>query len=151
MTHGAPDGLWRSPNSRIVIDAHVHRYPRQHTLPAGSCNEALIELCARIWSELEHLANWRDLASIPADPTVELLSETLRLELVLLMDSCESRSWVLMLDNGVRRRLSAMSKALLKILDVSSNALTRRVIECAQDRVFDEAAEFEAGAQSYQN
>jgi hypothetical protein len=44
-----------------------------------------------------------------------------------------------MLDIGVRRRLSAMSKAVLGILAVSPNALTRRVLECAQDRVFDEA------------
>jgi hypothetical protein len=130
-----------------VIDARAHRSeksaagrdPQPHTLPASNCNKALIELCARIWWELERLANWRDCATVPGDPTLELLSETLRLELVLIVDSCESASWMLMQDIGVRRCLSAMSKAVLSLLAVSPTALTRRVIECAQDRVFDEA------------
>lgn len=136
-----------------MIDAHERRSersstgrnPQPHTLPASSCKKALIELCARIWWELERLANWRDCG----DPALELLSETLRLELVLIMDSCESPSWMLMLDMDVRRHLIAMSKAVLSILAVSPNALTRRVFECAQDRVFDEAlSHYESGSSS---
>jgi hypothetical protein len=71
--------------------------------------------------------------------SLDLAAETLRLELVLLIDACDSASRVFMLDPDVRRRLVAMSRDVLAILAVGSNELTLGVIECAQDRIFDEA------------
>jgi hypothetical protein len=131
-----------------MISAHVIRLDQAaghargsgpYVLPECRCSKALIELCARIWSELERLANCRNRRANSEEPAFELLSEVLRLELVIIVDACESPAWGLMLDPVVRSRLSAMSTAVLSMLAVPPNALTSQVIECAQDRVFDEA------------
>ena len=106
---------------------------------AESCAEALIELCGRIWLELEHLVHLHGRSRTPENSPLDLAAETLRLELLLIVDACESASWVLMLDPDVRRCLIAMSRDVLAIIAVGSNELTLGVIECAQDRVFDEA------------
>jgi hypothetical protein len=108
-------------------------------LPAESCAEALIELCGRIWLELEHLAQLNGGTRTPENSSLDLAAETLRLELLLIMDACESASWAFMLDANVRRGLLAMSRDVLATIAVGLNELTLGVIECAQDRVFDEA------------
>jgi len=108
-------------------------------LQAERCAEALIELCGRIWLELEHLAYLHGRPGSCESSPLELAAQTLRLELVLIMDACESASWVYMLDPDVRCRLLEMSRDVLAIIAVGSNELTLAVIECAQDRVFDEA------------
>lgn len=107
-------------------------------LPARNCAEALIELCGRIWLELEHLADLLARTRTPQDASLELAAETLRLELLLVMHACESTSWVFMLDPDVRHSLYAMCGDVLAIIAVKSDALALAVIECAQDRVFDE-------------
>jgi hypothetical protein len=89
--------------------------------------------------ELERLARFSGLPKTPAPSPLDLAAETLRLELLLIMDACESVSWAFMLDLEVRRRLFAMSRDVLAIIAVGSTELTLAVIECAQDRVFDEA------------
>ena len=108
-------------------------------LQAERCAEALIELCGRIWLELEHLAHLNGRPRSCEASSLDLAAEMLRLELLLLMDACESASWVFMLGPDVRRRLFAMSGDVLAIIAVGSNELTLAVIERAQDRVFDEA------------
>jgi hypothetical protein len=131
-----------------MISAHSVRSvrvaaPARDALPpasrAESCAEALIELCGRIWLELEHLAHLNGRSGTPENSSLDLAAETLRLELLLIMDACESASWVFMLEPDVRHRLFAMSRDVLAILAVGSNELTLGIIECAQDRVFDEA------------
>src|SRR5258707_14848496 len=101
--------------------------------------EALIELCGRIWLELEHLAHLNGRSRASETSSLDLAAETLRLELLLIIDACESASWVFMVDPDVRRRLIAMSRDVLAIIAVESNKLTLGVIESAQDRVFEEA------------
>jgi hypothetical protein len=150
-----PDGFHRPVNhcnhritSQSMISAHPIRSVRvvapargalRPALQAERCSEALIELCGRIWLELEHLAHLNSRSRTPEDSSLDLAAETLRLELLLIMDACESSSWVFMLDPDVRHRLFAMSRDVLAILAVGPNELTLGVIECAQDRVFDEA------------
>jgi hypothetical protein len=103
-----------------------------------SCAEAVVELCGRIWLELEHLAQLNSHASTPQESSLELAAETLRLELHLIMNACESSAWVFMLSPEVRGRLHSMSGDVLGTMAVTSDALTLGVIEGAQDRVFDE-------------
>ena len=131
-----------------MLSAHPIRSARVATparrapgpaLQAESCAEALVELCGRIWLELEHLAHLSGRSRTPESSSLDLAAETLRLELLLIIDACESAAWVFMLDPDVRRRLLAMSRDVLAIIAVGSNELTLGVIECAQDRVFDEA------------
>jgi len=137
-------------SARPIRSAAVLR-PATGALPpalqAQRCAEAFIELCGRIWLELEHLAHLNGLSRSCRDSSSDLAAETLRLELLLVIDACESAAWVLMLDPDVRRRLLAMSREVLAIIAVGSNELTLDVIECAQDRVFDEVESVNAPVQ----
>jgi hypothetical protein len=131
-----------------MIGAHPMRSARvltpardalRRALQAESCAKALVELCGRIWLELEHVAQLNDCSRIPENSAFDLAAQTLRLELLLIIDACESAAWVFMLDPEVRSRLLSMSKDVLAVLAVGSNELTLELIECAQDRVFEEA------------
>jgi hypothetical protein len=124
---------------RPVRAATPARRALRPALQAESCAQALVELCGRIWLELEHLAQLNDCSRTAENPSLDLAAQTLRLELLLIIDSCESAAWVFMLDPEVRSHLLAMSKDVLAVLAVEPNELTLGLIECAQDRVFDEA------------
>jgi hypothetical protein len=129
-------------SGRPIRTAGVVRPARSaspQAMQAERCAEALIELCGRIWLELEHLAHLNARSGSCDGSSLELAAQTLRLELLLIIDACESASWVYMLDPDVRRSLLAMSADVLAIIAVGSSELTLAVIECAQDRVFDEA------------
>jgi hypothetical protein len=95
------------------------------------------ELCTRIWIELELLAQAiRQLEGCPSQN--ELVSPTiLRLELVVLIDSCRSPRWRYMLSGGQRDRLCSMLTDVLAALYVESEQL-RSGIADAQDRVLEE-------------
>jgi hypothetical protein len=97
-----------------------------------------MELCGRIWWALERLAQLCDLAVNPGDSKLLLSAATLRLELLVIVDSCESTSWGTMLVASERRNLCSMITDVLGAIAVSSDKLQRSHIECAQDRVFDE-------------
>jgi len=120
-------------------------------LQAGSCAEALIELCGRIWLALERLAHLNARSSAPESSSLDLAAQTLRLELLLIIDACESAAWICMLDADVRRRLLAMSSDVLAVIAVGANELTLAIIERAQDRVFDEATDPEWSVLSQAN
>jgi hypothetical protein len=97
-----------------------------------------MELCGRIWCALERLAQLCDLTDNPGEATLLLTAETLRLELLVIMDSCKSASWAVMLLASERRNLCSMLSDVLGAIAVSSDELKRSHIEYAQDRVFDE-------------
>jgi GAF domain-containing protein len=120
-------------------------------LQAGSCAEALIELCGRIWLELEQLAYFNARSSASESSSSDLAAQTLRLELLLIIDACESADWACLLDADVRHRLFAMSRDVLAIIAVGSHELTLEIIERAQDRVFDEATDPEWSGLSQAN
>ena len=110
----------------------------QPALPRRVYADAVMELCGRIWCALERLAQLCDLAAIPEDATLLLTAATLRLELLVITDSCKSASWAAMLLTSERRNLCSMLGDVLGAIAVSSDELKRSHIECAQDRVFDE-------------
>jgi hypothetical protein len=106
--------------------------------PPTAYAEAVIELCGRIWWELEHLAQLRDRTAMTDNSQFLLTAATLRLELLLIMDSCESASWASMLMRDERQTLYSMLNEVLAAIALSPNELRRMHIECAQDRLFDE-------------
>jgi hypothetical protein len=91
------------------------------------------ELCTRIWVELELLAQAAD------RPSQDLVMSTaiLRLELVVLVDSCRTPHWRRMLSAEQRDSVCAMLTDLLAALYVDSEYL-HSGIAAAQDRVLDE-------------
>jgi hypothetical protein len=91
------------------------------------------ELCTRIWIELEQLAQ------AATRPSQDLVMSTaiLRLELVVLVDSCRSPHWHRMLSAEQRDSVCAMLTDVLAALYVDSEYLGTG-IAAAQDRVFDE-------------
>ena len=91
------------------------------------------ELCTRIWIELELLAQAAD------RPSQDLVMSTaiLRLELVVLVDSCRTPHWRRMLSAEQRDSVCAMLTDVLAALYVDSEHLYTGIAE-AQDRVLDE-------------
>ncbi len=91
---------------------------------------AYAELCTRIWIELERLVQLE--SRRPQD--LDLRTAILRLEFVVLIDSCRSPSWRSMLSAQQRENLCSMLTDALSALYVDSERL-RDGIEAAQDRV----------------
>jgi hypothetical protein len=91
------------------------------------------ELCARIWIELELLAQARSCP--PQD--LAMSTAILRLELVVLVDSCRSPQWRRILSAQQRDSLCALLTDVLAALYVDSEHLSSG-IAAAQDRVLDE-------------
>ena len=91
------------------------------------------ELCTRIWIELELLAQAR---SCPPQDLV-MSTAILRLELVVLVDSCRSPQWRRILSAEQRDSLCTMLTDVLAALYVDSEHLNTGIAE-AQDRVLDE-------------
>jgi hypothetical protein len=109
--------------------------------PPTAYAEAVIELCGRIWWELEYLAQLCDRTATPDNSKFLFTAATLRLELLVIMDSCESASWASILMRDERQTLCSMLNEVLGAIALAPNELTRVHIECAQDRLFDEVME----------
>jgi len=100
---------------------------------------ALIELCARIWQDLEQFAEMlHQPGRIAAPPGFLWLTATLRLELVLMLDSWNSERWRSMLTLEQRATLRSMLTDVLDLMGVAADELTPPDIEQAQDRLLDE-------------
>jgi hypothetical protein len=116
----------------------AHR-SRQRKLSRTIYAAALIELCGRIWAELESLADLWEQSDIADAPSVLLMSAaTLRLELLVMLDSCDSVLWRSLLEYGQRQNLRSMLIDVLETIAVTPDLLKRQVIERAQDRLLDE-------------
>lgn len=107
-----------------------------HT-PRPVFRAAYRELCTRLWIELELLAQ----ATEPVDssPPPDLLMSTviLRLELIVLIDSCRSPHWRRMLSAEQRDSLCSMLTDSLAALYVDAEHLYTGILQ-AQDRILDE-------------
>ncbi|HTC43930.1 MAG TPA: hypothetical protein VK696_02670 [Steroidobacteraceae bacterium] len=90
---------------------------------------ASIQLYGRLWFELERL-------NVPA-AEIQLL--TIRLEVVLLLDACDSKTWQVFLSPDERVTLETTLRTILDIIAVPRPA--RTVIHRAQDCLFDAVVE----------
>lgn len=64
--------------------------------------------------------------------------ETLRLELILLLDACRSARWRLQLTYSQRHMIQSLTDDVLGALNASSDGIPSRTsIEGAQNRLFD--------------
>jgi hypothetical protein len=107
-------------------------------IPTPVFRAAYRELCARIWIELELLAQAAGQMERPDPPRDIMMSAAiLRLELVVLVDSCRSAHWRCMLSVEQCNRLCSMLTDVLAALYVESGHLSDGLME-AQDRVLDE-------------
>jgi len=107
-------------------------------VPTAVFRAAYRELCARIWIELELLAQaagQMERHDPPRDITMS--AAILRLELVVLLDSCRSVHWRSMLSVEQCNGLCSMLTDVLAALYVESGHLSDALME-AQDRVLDE-------------
>lgn len=95
------------------------------------------QLCTRIWIELEFLA--QAAARVDRRPSQDLVmsSEILRLELVVLVDSCRSPYWRCMLSAEQCDSMCSTLTDVLAALHVDSEHLPTGIAE-AQGRVLDE-------------
>lgn len=106
-------------------------------MPRPVFRAAYKELCTRIWIELELLAQAAE--QVESGPPQDLVISTaiLRLELVVLVDSCRSPRWRCMLSAQQCDSLCSMLTDVLAALYVDSEHLRTGIAE-AQDRVLDE-------------
>jgi hypothetical protein len=99
---------------------------------------ACIELFSRIWAELDLLA---DSGQVSAQPAAALWAdargEILRLELILLIESCDSARWRMLLSAPQRRALASGLQDLLHALATSPEEQLRHVLAVAQDSLLD--------------
>ena len=108
-------------------------------VPAAVFAVAFTELCGRIWLELERLSQQLEPSALP-DASCELVllpAATLRLELLVMLDACDSPRWRAMLATDQRRNLRLMLTDVLEAIAVTPEDLTRHLIERAQDRLLD--------------
>ena len=116
----------------IASTRQVSKSSRAH-VPQVAFKAAYRDLCARIWIELELLAQIGRCAAL--DPMMS--AAVLRLQLIVLVDSCRSLRWRQMLSTEQRDRLCSMLTDILAALYVDSEDLRVGIAE-AQDRVLTE-------------
>lgn len=99
---------------------------------------AAIELYSRLWLELEQVtARLRLAADHCGAVQLEVRLTILRLELVMLLDGCDSQRWRALI--GPRRcsELGATLRDLLAALSAPFEALDRGLLDRTQDRILD--------------
>jgi hypothetical protein len=107
-------------------------------IPTPFFRAACRELCVRIWIELELLAQAVVQTQRHYPPRDIVMSAAiLRLELVVLVDSCRTAHWRSMLSVEHCDSLCSMVTDVLAALYVESGHLSDAITE-AQDRVLDE-------------
>jgi len=98
---------------------------------------AAIELFSRLWVELDTLLatdGHRHSAGLTPAPRVQVL----RLELILLLDACQSTRWRAQLDTIQRLSLQSIFDEILHALNTSSEEeISRGPIESVQNRLLD--------------
>ncbi len=104
-------------------------------VPIPDFKAACRELCARIWIELELLAQAAGQVETNGRPRdITMSAAILRLELIMLVDSCRSVHWRSMLSVEQCDCLCSMLTDVLAALYVESEHLSGAIPE-AQDRV----------------
>jgi hypothetical protein len=95
------------------------------------------ELCTRLWIELELLAQATQRFEGPHPHNLTMRAAILRLELIVLVDSCRSSHWRRLLSEAQSDRVCSMSTDLLAALYVDSEHLSTGIAN-AQERILDE-------------
>jgi hypothetical protein len=98
---------------------------------------ASIRLYSRLWADLEVLSDQLAATTDQSADVIDLRLEMFRLELVVLLDNCDSARWRSMLSPEHRLVLRATLEDLLATLAVPPDALGRAVVFQAQNQVFD--------------
>ena len=106
-------------------------------MPRPAFRAAYKELCARIWIELELLAQATGRNGSCRGQDLVMSTAILRLELVVLVDFCRSSRWRRLLSPEQCDRLCSMLTDVLAALYVDPEHLRTGIAE-AQDRVLDE-------------
>jgi hypothetical protein len=126
-----------------ACDGNLSRLAAQTARPVFRA--AYKELCTRIWIELELLAQAAGQVESGRPQALVMSTAILRLELIVLVDSCRSSRWRRMLSVEQCDSLCSMLTDVLAALYVDSEHLQGGIAE-AQDRVLDELLpESEAG------
>jgi hypothetical protein len=97
---------------------------------------ACAQLFARLWAALEPLAS-PALAPPATLATLTLRCEILRLELVVLIDACESAAWHTLLSLPQRSTLQATLQGVLDILSGCPEIPSEAAVARAQDELLD--------------
>jgi hypothetical protein len=126
-----------------MLDALNHReadddLPRfRARVPVAVFTAAYRELCTRIWLELEQLG--QSPVHMEGGPSQDLTlrAATLRLEIVILVDSCRSPHWRDLLGAAQCDSLCALLTDVSTALYVEQELLLTGIAE-AQDRLLDE-------------
>jgi hypothetical protein len=95
---------------------------------------ACVALYTRLWADLDALAEAERAAPRDALEAAELL----RLELLILADSCQSPRWRTVLSATQRLALKSVVTDVLAALDRPVDELSMEAISQAQNRLFDE-------------
>jgi hypothetical protein len=98
---------------------------------------ASIQLYSRLWWELERLQAPALDRGGGTGSAFEMQLLTFRLEVVLLLDACDSRAWQAFLRPDERLTLETILRTVLDLIAVPLPALGRAVIHRAQDWLLD--------------
>jgi hypothetical protein len=105
---------------------------------AAECAAASIQLYSRLWLELETLGGMLSEWARQRSPwTLAMRLERLLLELVVLLDACDSTRWHSLLPTEQRSNLQRTLAEALHILSVPVDALSLALIGRTQNLLFD--------------
>jgi hypothetical protein len=114
--------------------------------PIAARAAATIHLYSRLWLELEAwCGSLNESSGAGAWDGVDVRLEMFRLELVLLLDACDSARWRSMLRPEHLAALRADLDAVLKSLDAAADSPGCDAILAAQNRLFDAVVDHYAG------
>jgi hypothetical protein len=117
-----------------------------HHRPATARAAATIQLYSRLWLELETWCGWmNESGGLGAGDAIDVRLETIRLELVLLLEACDSIRWKSMLRPEHLAALRADLHVVLKSLDAAADSPGFDAILVAQNRLFDGVVDQYAG------
>jgi hypothetical protein len=104
---------------------------------AASVAAASVWLYSRLWLDLETLSDRLAQTADGMPDEIDLRLEMFRLELIVLLDHCDSARWRSLLSSGHRFVLRATLQHLLCMLAVAPDRLERGVVAQAQNQLFD--------------
>jgi hypothetical protein len=128
---------------RFQIAALEEDRRQAHTTPAATASpntfsHALIGLLCRLWLELERMIG--ELGAFdtqPASSGVENEMQLFRLEVLVLLDACDSLRWQSLLSPHQRLGLRATLHSLLRALSGPRDLSEPEIMAQAQNQLFD--------------
>ncbi len=99
-----------------------------------------IGLFSQLWAQLEAVAIGAPVQG-PVKSTWEPQVETVRLELIVLLDACRAARWRMLLDGEQRQALEGCLAAVLDCLNTRFEEAPLQAVERAQNRLLDAVLE----------